>query len=167
MGKLSSSTGGRRLVTCPLAARPLTKVLTVQHDAPTSALDDFASTLFALNRTPAGLWSILLLSEIERLQRRGIQPNVEMLVRGMGAPKTQVWGLICEAESIGLLKSRLVHQHHLAHKLTPHGRAVLNDAREVVAVLLAREQPQEATPAVRSRSRAKPQDGPGLQVVGA
>lgn len=157
-------------MTWPVAARPLTKVQIVQHDASPVALDDFASTLFALNRTLAGLWSILLLSEIERLQRRGIQPNVEMLMRGMGAPKSQIWGLICEAEGTGLLKSRLVHQHHLAHRLTPNGRAVLSDAREVVAVLLGwdqgEHQSQEVIPAVRSRSRAKPQDGHGLQVVG-
>lgn len=143
----------------------------MQQDASTAALDSFASTLFALNRTPAGLWSILLLSEIERLQRRGIQPNVEMLMRGTGAPKAQVWGLICEAEGTGLLKSRLVHQHHLTHKLTPHGRAVLNDAREIVAVLLRGDQgesedhPPEAPPAIRSRSREKPQEDKGLYVV--
>lgn len=155
------------------ATLPLTRVQSVQHEVSIAALDDFAATLFAISRTPAGLWPILLLSEIERLQRRGIQPNVEMLMRGMGAPKAQVWGLICEAEGTGLLKSRLVYQHHLTHKLTPHGRAVLSDAREIVAVLLKgdqkgqeEDQPQGAPQAIRSRSRAKPQEDHGLHVVG-
>jgi hypothetical protein len=107
----------------------------VQHVAPTAPLDDFASTLLALNRTPAGLWSILLLSEIERLQRRGVAANLDMLVRGTGLSRTQVWGAIVEAESAGLLRARLIHQHRMVHKLTPAGHAALDEARTIVAAL--------------------------------
>ncbi|KQO76320.1 hypothetical protein [Methylobacterium sp. Leaf88] len=107
----------------------------MQHIAPTAPLNDFASTLLALNRTPAGLWVILLLSEIERLQRRGVAANLDMLVRGTGLSRTGVWGWIVEAESAGLLRARLIHQHRMVHKLTPAGHAALNEARTIVAAL--------------------------------
>lgn len=107
----------------------------MQHIAPTAPLHDFATTLLALNRTPAGLWTILLLSEIERLQRRGVAANLDMLVRGTGLSRTEVWGWIVEAESAGLLRARLIHKHRMVHKLTPAGHAALNEARTIVAAL--------------------------------
>lgn len=110
----------------------------VQQVSLPPALDTFASALFTLSRLPAGLWTILTLSEIDRLNRKSLQATLDALVRAMGGPKTEIWRCVVEAEQGRLVRARLVRSHYLAYTLTAAGRETLREARETLESVMGK-----------------------------
>lgn len=106
----------------------------VQPVSPIASLEALSAAIIALNRTPLGLEATVLLSEIDRLNRKGVHPDLEMLRRIVGTPKTQTWQRLFDIESARLVKTRHSRRtRRLAIGITPAGRKVLASVAQDLA----------------------------------
>lgn len=106
----------------------------MQHVSPITNLEALATAIIALNRTVVGVDGLVLLAEIDRLNRRGIHPDLDMLRRIVGEPKTKIWLRLHDIEGQGLVRTRHSRRaQRLVLGITPAGREALAAAAQELA----------------------------------
>ncbi|TFZ61114.1 hypothetical protein E4V01_00430 [Methylorubrum sp. Q1] len=101
----------------------------VQQVSPIATFEALVGAIIALSRTPLGVDGLVLLAEIDRLNRKGVHPDLEMLRRIVGEPKTKLWLLLHDIEGQKLVKTRHSRRtQRLVLGITPAGRQALASA---------------------------------------
>ncbi|WP_342154600.1 hypothetical protein [Methylorubrum sp. SB2] len=113
----------------------------MQHVSPITSFEALASAIIALNRTPVGVDGLVLLAEIDRLNRKGVHPDLELLRRIVGEPKTKLWLRLHDIEGQGLVRTRhLRRTQRLVLGITPAGRQALASAAQELTQKGGRDQ---------------------------
>lgn len=106
----------------------------MQPVSPIASLEALSAAVISLNRTPLGLEATVLLVEIDRLNCRTLHPDLEMLRRIVGMPRTQTWQKLFDIEAAGLIRTRYSRRkQRLVIGITQAGKKALVSAAQDLA----------------------------------